>query len=476
MRTPSNLIASPALVVTAAAIAAAFAPSATARPMTAPAPAITVAVHSVSGTASSYFTLSGRPGGTARAGTLEVDNRRNKQVVVRLDPVGALTASTLGSAYGVAGSAISRQAAWIGLPLRRVVLPSRGHVRVPVTAAIPGGVSAGDYLSGISVEALGQRHQAKLRGNIAVSSVQRYAVGMLVSVPGPRHPRIRITSARVAREPAGLTFYLHATNAGNAVLQNVRGRVLITRGRRTVAGSKIGPGTFVTGTSIDYPLLVPREQPREGAFYRVRATMRYDGGVARFDNMVTFSHKAAQAQQDFGGRPIEDGRSDSSVVAIVVAGVATAVFALIGLVLFLRRRRTPGPRAARRALDAALAAAEADRCPLSLVRIVDSSRETPAANLAKAARSHLRPADMLYRIGKFELLVILPATHGDVGRSLYSDLRAGRAEVNVVEAHGRPADVLLVRLRNPDVALDEIELSPEMIQRWTSASKDGHLS
>jgi hypothetical protein len=82
---------------------------------------------------------------------------------------------------------------------------------------------------------------------------------------------------------------------------------------------------------------------------------------------------------------------------------------------------------------------------------------------------------MLYRIGKFELLVILPATHGDVGRSLYSDLRAGRAEVNVVEAHGRPADVLLVRLRNPDVALDEIELSPEMIQRWTSASKDGHL-
>src|SRR3954447_13173786 len=124
MRTPSNLIASPALVVTAAAIAAAFAPCAAA----APAPAITVGVHSASGSASSYFVLSGAPGGSARAGTLEIDNQRGKRVVVRLDPVGALTASTLGSAYTTGGSALSRQAAWMRLPARRVVLGPHGHV------------------------------------------------------------------------------------------------------------------------------------------------------------------------------------------------------------------------------------------------------------------------------------------------------------------------------------------------------------
>jgi hypothetical protein len=475
MRTPSTLIASPALVVGAAAIAAAFAPCAAAT--ASHAPAVTVAVHPASGPSTSYFTLSSRAGDTVTAGTLELDNPRKRRAVVRIDPVGALTASTLGSAYGVAGSAISRQAAWVGLPTRRIVLAPGATVRLPVTVAVPRGTGAGDYLSGISVEALGQHHEARVRGNIAVSSIQRYAVGMLVKVPGPRSPLIHITSARIAREPAGLTFYLHARNAGNAILQNVRGRVLITRGRRTVARAPLGPGTFVTGTSIDYPLLVAREQPREGASYRVRAFMRYHGGIARFDSKVTFNHAAAKAQQDFGGRPLTDGRSSGIATWLVVAsGVLLAVFFLIALFIFLRRRRTPGPRVARRAIDAALAAAAAERQPLSLVRIVDGSRETHAGELAKAVRARLRPADTLYRIGKFELIVILPATNWDAARVVYSDLATDAVHVNAVEAHGRPADVLLVRLRNPEMALDEIELSPEMIHRWTSASKDEPVS
>jgi hypothetical protein len=471
MRTPSNLIASPVLVVIAAATAAAFAPNATA----APPPAITVAVHSASGVPSSYFVVSGRPGGPARAGTLEIDNRRNKRVVVRLDPVGALTASTLGSAYTTAGSAMSRQATWIGLPARRIVLGPHGHAQVPVAVSVPAGTAAGDYLSGISVQALGQQREARLRGNIAVSSVQRYAVGLLVNIPGPRHPLIRITSARIAREPAGLTFYLHAGNPGNAILQNVRGRVLITRGRRTVARAKLGPGTFVTGTSIDYPLLVPREQPREGASYRIRALMRYRGGIARFDNMVKFSHRAAQAQQDFGGRPLTDGSSGTPgwfvVVAIALAALATAF-----LLLFLRRRRTPGPVVARRALEAALAAAAAERHPLTLVRIVDIYDWTPARKLARVVRPRVRPTDGLYRLSKFELLVILPRTHADAARVLYTDLRSDPTEVRVLEANGLTGDILLRRLREPRRAPDEIELSPEMIQRWTSASKDAPLS
>jgi hypothetical protein len=472
MRTPSNLIASPALVVTAAAIAAAFAPCATAT--AAAPPAINVAVHSASGAASSYFVLSGRPGGTARVGTLEIDNRRAKRTVVRIDPVGALTASTLGSAYTTAGSALSRQAAWMRLPARRLAIGPRGHVTLPIATFVPGGTAPGDYLSGISIQALGQRHRTHVRGNIAVSSIQRYAVGVLVSVPGPRNPLIQITSARVAREPAGLTFYVHARNAGNAILKNVRGWVLITRGRRTVARLPVGPGTFVTGTSIDFPVLVAREQPREGASYRVRGLMRYRGGIARFDSAVRFSHKAAQAQQDFGGRPLSDGRSGIPVWLVVLAfGLATLV-GIVGLLLFIRRRRTRGPIVAVRALEAALAAAGDE--PLSLVRIVDVYDWTPARKLAGGVRSRLRPADGLYRLSEYELLVILPSTHADAAEILYADVRSTPAEVRVREANGLSAEILLKRLREPRVAPDEIEVSPEMIQRWTSASKDEQLS
>jgi hypothetical protein len=479
MRPPSKLIASPALVVIAAALAAAFPVHASA----ATPPAMTVAVHPASGAASSYFTLSARPGHPATAGTLEVRNRRNHRIVVRLDPVGALTASTLGSAYGTATPEPRGQAAWIRLPTRRLVLAPLQKAMIPVGVAPPPDIHPGDYLSGISVQALGQHHERRVRGNIAIASVQRYAVGLMVDVPGPRNPLIHITSARVAREPAGLTFYLHASNAGNAILQNVRGKVLITRGRRTVARTKIRPGTFVTGTSIDYPLLVPREQPRENAVYRVRAVMRYHGGIARFDNHVTFGHKAAQAQQDFGGRPVTDGRTGTPLW-LIVSGALGALIGLVALILFARRKRTPGERSARRALEAAIVRAAQVHQPLSLVRVVDSTGETKARKLAAAVRARLRPTDRLFRLGKAELLIIMPATHGDAARLVCSDLQLplshmagpGRVDIKVVEANGLRGAILLERLREDRVPLDEIELSPEMIQRWTSASKDGPLS
>src|SRR3954451_9954186 len=469
MKFPSNLIASPAPVALAAALAAAFAPSASA----APPPAMTVVVHPASGVAGSYFTLSPHPGKPTLAGTLEVRNRSSRRIVVRLDPVGSLTASTLGSAYGTATPERSGQAAWTRIAKRRLVLAPRQKTSVPVAVNTPPDVRPGDYLSGISVQAAGPGQERRLRGNIAVSSVQRHAVGLLVDIPGPRHPQIRITGAKVTREPAGLTFYLHSTNAGNAILQNVEGRLLVTRGKRTVASAKIGPGTFVTGTSIDYPLLVPREQPREGAEYRVRAVMRYQGGVARFDDRVSFGHKAAQAQQDFGGRALPDARSKAPLWLIAAGGFGAFV-GLVALVLFARRKRTPGAQAAPRAIEASSARAAAAHEPLSLVRVADSSGATSTRKLAAAARSRLRPTDRLFRIGKSELLVVMPVTRHDTARVVCADLplllsRSVAREnvaISVIEANGLRAAVLLYRLRESrDDEWDDYELPLDSLTR-----------
>jgi hypothetical protein len=469
MRFPSNLIASPALVAIAAVLAAAFAPSASA----AAPPAMSVEVHPASGVAGSYFTLSPKPGQPTLAGTLEVRNRSSRRIVVRLDPVGSLTASTLGSAYGTASPERSGQAAWTRIAKRRLVLAPRQKTSVPVAVATPPDVRPGDYLSGISVQAAGPGQERRLRGNIAVSSVQRYAVGLLVDIPGPRHPQIRITGAKVTREPAGLTFYLHSTNAGNAILQKVSGTMLVTRGKRTVARVKIGPGTFVTGTSIDYPLLAPREQPREGAVYRVRAVMRYQGGVARFDDRVSFGHKAAQAQQDFGGPPVADANSKPPLW-LTAAGALGAIVGLVGLLLFVRRKRTPGPRRARRALEAASTRAAAAHEPLSLVRIADGSGTVATRKLAAAARSRLRPTDRLYRLGKSELLVLMPVTRLDAARVVCADLplllaRSAGSDlvaIAVIEANGLHAETLIERLRETRSGeLDDYELPLDSLTR-----------
>ena len=467
MRFPSNLIASPAPVAIAAALAAAFAPCASA----AAPPAMTVVVHPESGVTGSYFTLSPRPGHPTLAGTLEVRNRSNRRIVVHLDPVASLTASTLGSAYGTATPENAGQAAWIRIATRRLVLAPRQKVGVPVGVNTPPDVHPGDYLSGISVQAAGPGQERKLRGNIAVSSVQRYAVGLLVDIPGPRQPMIRLTSAKVTREPAGLTFYLHATNTGNAILKNVRGKLLVTRGKRVVAQTTIGPGTFVTGTSIDYPLLVPKEQPREGSVYRVRAEMRYPGGVARFDNRVSFGHKAAEAQQDFGGRRVPEARSKTPLWLALTGGIGTLV-GLVALLLFARRRRTPGLRAALRALEAASARAASAHQPLSLVRVVDSSGVTSARKLARGVRLRLRATDRLYQTGKSELLVLMSLTTLDAARIVCSDIplalpkaTADRVDVHVIEANGLRAEILLDRLREARPETDDLELRLDSLMR-----------
>jgi hypothetical protein len=310
-----------------------LAPAATA----APAPPMVVVVHPASGEVKSFFDFEARAGQSTSAGTLELKNRLRREVTVLLDPVDGLTASTLGSAYSVRGTPASGPARWTRLSDRRAVLGPRATAKVDVTVLPPEGAKSGDYLSGIGVQALGSERETKPKGNVAISSVQRYAVGLLVRLPGPRHPLIRFTGARVAREAAGVTFYLSARNRGNVVLQDVWGRQTITQGERVVASGPIGPGTFVTGTSIDYPVLTPREHPRERTEYRVRAVMRYRGGIARLDTLVRFGHASAVRQEELGG---PDASSDGGILGFLLGAVAGA--ALLGLALFLflwRRRR-----------------------------------------------------------------------------------------------------------------------------------------
>jgi hypothetical protein len=467
MRTPSKLIASLAPV----ACALVMAPAAAA----APPPAMTVAVHPASGESSSYFTLFAQPGGFAQAGTLELRNRRKQAVTVRLDPVGAVTASTLGSAYRTSASAPTGQTRWIVLPRRRIVLGPLAKATVPVGVRLPEGSEPGDYLSGISVEALGQARERRMPGNVAISSVQRYAVGVFVKVPGPRSSLIRLTSARVDREPAGLTFYVNGRNEGNTVLQNVRGHLLITRGHRVVGRTAIGPGTFVSGTSIAYPLLTPREQPREGAVYRVRAVMRYSGKVARLDTKVRFGHASAKLQEDFGGPHVDEPAGDSSIVAILaaVAALLTALGCLL-LALFLRRRHVPGQRVALRALDRALVASRAEGVPLSLMRVADLSEEPRPRTVVATVRARLRRDDRLYRLAKRELLVIAPDTCAETLKAIGMELKrdvtkaagAGQVLITSTEAGDRSAEELLKRLRDFRAEhLDEIEMSVESLVR-----------
>jgi len=339
-----------------------------------------------------------------------------------LDPVDALTTNTFGSAYSLGGPTHG-VTSWTTLSSRRVTLPPHGQTNVTVAATIPGSATPGDYLSGIAVEALGQVNSSQSKHGIAIGEIDRYAIGLELSVPGPRSPLIRFTGARVVRDPSQLTFQLLASNSGNVILKNVHGSATVSRSGHVVAQLPLGPGTFVTGTSIAYPVGAPNQEPTVGTQYRVQATLYYAGGVAHLDTGVSFGHAAAVVQQRYEGSGASSSSASSSILpwvalAIVLLGIGGVCFFIF--VLAPRRRRAPQGRAAQAHVDRALAGAS-DQRPVSIVRI-RSDQPDQRRRAARVVSERMRASDQLCDLGDRGLVLVLPTTGAPMAGGFALDL------------------------------------------------------
>jgi hypothetical protein len=383
------------------------------------APPVAVSVQQSSGVTGNYFKVNGRPGQTSRAGSLKLKNQTGKSITVVLDPVSGLTASTLGSAYGLRGSKASGSATWIVLGQRRVTLGPRAGTRVPVSVSVPSDAGPGDYLAGVGVQSQGPG-KVQTEGNVAIASIERYAVGIETMLPGPRNPQIKLTGVGLNREPAGVTFTIKGRNAGNVILKNVKGSATVSEDSDVVARRTLGPGTFVTDTSIAYPLLVSSLQPSQGTAFRVQAELRYRGGVARIDKVVQFGAIDAKRQQQYGGPQASSGGDDKKKL-------------LLGLLLLLliggslawlqarRRRKGSGEGALLRTLPREIIRARTTDEPLCVILVaVDGGR---TGSLAGAVRASLRPRDQLFSTKNSGLIVISPDTNPDAGEVLAADIR-----------------------------------------------------
>lgn len=290
-------------------------------------------------TGMSYFLLAGRPGKKSAAGELELANRGHRRLTVALAAVSGETLDTLGSTYATPAPRRRGPARWLGALPRRLSLAPGETRSVPVTVAVPRGARPGDYLAGISVEAVGQAAEtSSVRGGASAAVTLRYAVGVETRLPGPRRPLVHFTGAELRREPSALTFLLDAANVGNVILQGVHGRVRISRDGRTVLSRPLPAGTFVTGSRIAYPVPAAGQHPPEGTRYRIQAWLRYRGGIARLDTGVVLGHRAAALARRY--RAPEPGHGGGLPLWAGLALALMAIYgALVTLVLIRRRRR-----------------------------------------------------------------------------------------------------------------------------------------
>lgn len=301
-------------------------------------PGLVVIPVPASGPALSYLKLSIGPGHAARAGTIGLRNPSAKPLRVVLDPVEGETIDTLGSTYAPPGSRANGPTRWLRIGRRTVTLAPGQTTAVPISVAVPRTAQPGDYLAGVSVQALHQQAQSVKRHGVSIASVERYAIGVETSLPGTRHPAIQFTGAALQRQPAGLTFLLGARNSGNVILQEVHGAVRVTRAGRTVLSRTLGPGTFVTGSRIAYPVPAFGQTPPQGTRYRILAELRYSGGVARLDTTVVFGHRQAVIQQQYGGPRAPGGGTAWWKIALIVVAI---LYGIATTALLLRRRARP---------------------------------------------------------------------------------------------------------------------------------------
>jgi hypothetical protein len=383
-------------------------------------PSLIVIPKPASGSSLSYFKLSLGYGHLTPAGTIGLRNPTGRALHVVLDPVAGKTIDTLGSTYGLPASSARGPAAWLKVERRRVTLAPGEMAVVPVSVLTPRTTQPGDYLAGVAVEQLGQAQITARRG-VAAASVVRYAIGVEASLPGPRHPLIQFTGARLERQPAGLAFLLDARNPGNVILQSVAGSALLTRGSRVVAHVPLGPGTFVTGTSIAYPILTPRERPRQGTVYRVRAYLRYAGGIARLDTLVRFGRADALRQQLYGGPKASASSGLPGWLVALLSVLGAALFSLGAA--FLVRRRRAGARSPVRTIDAALRAARQSGEPVSLISVWLAANGAAPRKLAPVLRSRLRHSDRLCRLDAQRFVVVAQGTDLQTAEALAADLR-----------------------------------------------------
>ena len=300
----------------------------------------------------SFFVAVARPG-TTFTNSFRVRNMGSAAGTALLDAVDATTGQTSGAVYLVRGRPRRGVGAWVTLGSRSVTLAPGQSAIVPVTVHVPAGAHAGDHLGGIVAE---NEALSRASGHGALQIRVRHLTiaAVEVQVPGRAPTRVDVTGVRAGGEHGYQYVYLHLENQG-ALTTKPLGRVLITSsGGRTVATRALTLDTFLPGTAIDYPLLLPRQALQPGT-YRATVELTYaatalgyrraDGPARTLSRSFDFRVSSGQYTTVFSGVPpvrapaVVPAHGDSRLPLVLAAagGLAALLAALAFIVIGVRR-------------------------------------------------------------------------------------------------------------------------------------------
>jgi hypothetical protein len=298
----------------------------------------------------SYFVVKAKPGDTV-SNSVRVVNTGTRSGTVLLYPVDATTGRTSGAVYLDRTKPRHDVGAWIAVGTPSLTLAAGKSAVVPVTLHVPATARPGDHLGGVVAENTALT-QGSGKGSLQIRVRHLTIVGYEVQVPGPAAALAEVTGVKAAGENGYQFVDLHLANTG-ALTSKPTGTLVITDSNgKQVASESFKLDTFLPGTAIDYPVLLPKQALAPGD-YRAAVTLTYGsapigyrrvaGPTRTISRTFPFTVSSGQYKAVFPGAPPLKAPQTSSgsgggMSPAVIAGIGAALLAFSVLLIVALRR------------------------------------------------------------------------------------------------------------------------------------------
>lgn len=294
----------------------------------------------------SFFDLTMAPG-ESRMLAVDISNHGSAGLSVRTYAADVYSIINGGFGARLAGQSQSGMTTWLAYPTRVWSIAEGGSVRRTLKVSVPLNAQPGEYISSLVLE---NAEPIEVDGTPEVNQFIRQALGVVVTVPGPRLPGLSIGAASAKVLAGASVVSVAVANTGNVRLQPMVQFALYDAAGDQIsqASSQMGTVYAWTSTSLEVPLatLLP------AGWYSVQVTfadakqgLSVAGGPLRF--LVGGPDATAAAGGGVAGLTgvvLPDGPAPTApFLFVLILGLLVALAGLLGLVVARGRR----PRAGR---------------------------------------------------------------------------------------------------------------------------------
>jgi hypothetical protein len=353
------------------------------------------------GATGSYFTLNMKPGET-RELTVSLGNYGTEAAEAKTFAADAYTIVNGGFGVRLDGEATSGTTAWLTYPAETLQIEAGKSETRTVTVSIPADAKPGEYIAGLVIQNATPT-SASSSGSVAINQINRQAIAIAITVPGPLVPGLEIN--QVTYKPVGERSALSfgVANTGNMHLKPSGEFTLKSPDGREISHGPIQMDSFYAGTTTNVEGLLSQHLNPGDYVASLTLTDAKSGATAEKSLALTVPVPSASAATTSNSAstgaavnqsPLAETSAGQSTndVRLVAIGVAILVLVALLFVLIVQLRR----RSARRLEPPVIAPAQAT----ILSRATTPLKSVPSPSLPDRTKQQpipirqLRPRDI----------------------------------------------------------------------------------